>query len=79
MMVPHAVESSQGVKHREVPVMAGGTMSLLIAIVCNLFGAGLLQSATRPSSWARQLMPFPLPNGTIRRGVRHSGHRDVLA
>ena len=44
-MVPHAIESSQGMKHRDVLVMAGGTMSLLIAIVCNLFGAGLLLSA----------------------------------
>lgn len=44
-MVPHAVESSQGMKHRDVLVMAGGAMRLVI--VCNLFGAGLLLSAMR--------------------------------
>lgn len=38
--VLHAVESSQGVKDRDVLVMGGGTMGLLIAIVCDLFGAG---------------------------------------
>ena len=38
--VIHAVESSQGVKDRSVLVLGGGTMGLLIAIVCQVSGAG---------------------------------------
>jgi 2-desacetyl-2-hydroxyethyl bacteriochlorophyllide A dehydrogenase len=38
--VMHAVESSQGVQQRRVLVLGGGTMGLLIAIVCRKLGAG---------------------------------------
>ena len=38
--VLHAVESSQGVRDRSVLVLGGGTMGLLIAIVCQVSGAG---------------------------------------
>lgn len=37
--VMHAVDSSQGVKQRRVLIMGGGTMGLLIAIVCQKLGA----------------------------------------
>lgn len=38
--VMHAVDSSQGVKDRNVLVLGAGTMGLLIAIVCQASGAG---------------------------------------
>lgn len=41
----HAVESSQGVKDRDVLVIGGGTMGLLIAIVAQTFGAGRVRIA----------------------------------
>ncbi len=37
--VLHAIESSQGVKDKQVLVFGGGTMGMLIAIVSKLFGA----------------------------------------
>ena len=46
----HAVESAQGVKDRNVLVLGGGTMGLLIAIVAELRGAGMVTLADPLSS-----------------------------
>lgn len=52
--VLHAVESSQGVKDRDVLVIGGGTMGLLIGIVCESFGAARVTIAD-PSPTKREI------------------------
>jgi|EndMetStandDraft_8_1072994.scaffolds.fasta_scaffold01890_4 2-desacetyl-2-hydroxyethyl bacteriochlorophyllide A dehydrogenase len=46
----HAVDSSQGVKDRQILVLGGGTMGLLIAIAAKYFGAGKVTLADPASA-----------------------------
>jgi 2-desacetyl-2-hydroxyethyl bacteriochlorophyllide A dehydrogenase len=50
----HAVETSRGIESRRVLVLGGGTMGLLIAIACRIFGAGSI-TVSDPSQAKREI------------------------
>ncbi|MBS7538044.1 alcohol dehydrogenase catalytic domain-containing protein [Ancylobacter lacus] len=75
--VLHAVDSSQGVKDRDVLVMGGGTMGLLIAIVCDMFGAGRVTIAD-PSPAKRAIAGRAGIANTIDPAALGEVHFDVV-